>query len=551
MRSGAIEMAGLLIVVFAVVGLAGSADAVVIACSETALRTAINGAATVDTIEIPTGCTIVLTGAANDDANVSGDLDIRANTAATSLSIRGGGPLTTVIDGSAVDRVFDIGPGKAVAIENLTIRNGDATISAVTKDGGGVRADNASVSLLHVHLTGNKASAGGGLAALNGASISLLRVTISLNTATTGGGGGARLAGNDAFVDDITVSDNTSQGSGGGIEHAAGTLDLTNVTIANNTVLGAAGQGGGLRASAGSTLTNVILAGNTVPQSTNGPDCFSVQSATSTLIQDATGCAITTSTNNQLNQPANLGPLQNNGGGTPTRMPGPGSLAIDRGTNTNCLGIDQRARPRPVNSTCDIGALEVRSPIFADVPATDPFWPWVEDLATAKVTFGCTAATYCPGAPTTREQMAVFILKAVEGANFTPPACSSAPFGDVPCASPFAAWIQELVVRGITSGCGGGLYCPTGAVSREQMAVFLLKALLGASHTPPPCRAPGPFPDVPCASVFAPWVQELVDFTITAGCGGGLYCPASPVTRAQMAVFLVKTFDLPHFFFVW
>jgi hypothetical protein len=101
------------------------------------------------------------------------------------------------------------------------------------------------------------------------------------------------------------------------------------------------------------------------------------------------------------------------------------------------------------------------------------------------------------------------------------------------------------VSLGITPGCGGGNFCPTDSVTREQTAVFLLKARLGSSHTPPACTSPGPFTDVPCSNLFSPWIKELVAFTITAGCGGGLYCPTNPVTRAQMAVFLTKTFGLP------
>jgi hypothetical protein len=46
-------------------------------------------------------------------------------------------------------------------------------------------------------------------------------------------------------------------------------------------------------------------------------------------------------------------------------------------------------------------------------------------------------------------------------------------FGDVPAASPFCRWIEELANRGVVTGCGGGNYCPTADVSREQMAVFL------------------------------------------------------------------------------
>jgi hypothetical protein len=180
---------------------------------------------------------------------------------------------------------------------------------------------------------------------------------------------------------------------------------------------------------------------------------------------------------------------------------------------------------------------------FADVPPAHLFYRFVETLFHVGVTAGCTPTTYCPDGSTTREQMAVFLLRAREGAGFAPPPCTTAPFPDVPCSSPFAAWVQELVARGITAGCGGGLYCPTNPVTREQMAVFLLKTSQGAGFTPPPCTAAA-FSDVPCSSPFAPWVQELVARGITAGCGGGLYCPGDPVTRGQMAVFLTKTFGL-------
>jgi hypothetical protein len=46
-------------------------------------------------------------------------------------------------------------------------------------------------------------------------------------------------------------------------------------------------------------------------------------------------------------------------------------------------------------------------------------------------------------------------------------------FGDVPAASPFCRWIEELARRSVVTGCGGGNYCPTAPVTREQMSVFL------------------------------------------------------------------------------
>jgi hypothetical protein len=52
------------------------------------------------------------------------------------------------------------------------------------------------------------------------------------------------------------------------------------------------------------------------------------------------------------------------------------------------------------------------------------------------------------------------------------------------------------------------------------------------------------FGDVACPSLFADWVEQLATEQITGGCGGGNYCPVSPSTRGQMAVFLVKTLKL-------
>lgn len=54
---------------------------------------------------------------------------------------------------------------------------------------------------------------------------------------------------------------------------------------------------------------------------------------------------------------------------------------------------------------------------------------------------------------------------------------ASATFADVPVGSPFHQFVEALVASGITGGCGGGLYCPDAPVTRGQMAVFLSAAL--------------------------------------------------------------------------
>ena len=86
---------------------------------------------------------------------------------------------------------------------------------------------------------------------------------------------------------------------------------------------------------------------------------------------------------------------------------------------------------------------------------------------------GCGPNLYCPTAPATREQMAVFVLRTLDPA-LNPPACAPPNlFADVPETSRFCRWIEELANRGVVTGCGGGNYCPTAHVTREQMSVFL------------------------------------------------------------------------------
>jgi len=57
------------------------------------------------------------------------------------------------------------------------------------------------------------------------------------------------------------------------------------------------------------------------------------------------------------------------------------------------------------------------------------------------------------------------------------PAPANATFNDVPSGDPAYQFIEALVASGITAGCGGGNYCPNAPLTRRQMAVFLSKAL--------------------------------------------------------------------------
>jgi len=181
---------------------------------------------------------------------------------------------------------------------------------------------------------------------------------------------------------------------------------------------------------------------------------------------------------------------------------------------------------------------------FLDVPPANQFHADVVSLVRAGITAGCGAGKFCPGNPVTRAQMAVFLLRAEHGAAYQPPPATGTVFLDVPAGSFAAAWIERLAAEGITGGCGAGKYCPGAPVKRAQMAPLLLKTEHGAGYQPPPATGTV-FTDVPAGAFGAAWIERLAAEGVTAGCGGGKYCPAAPTQRGQMATFVVRTFSLP------
>ena len=182
-------------------------------------------------------------------------------------------------------------------------------------------------------------------------------------------------------------------------------------------------------------------------------------------------------------------------------------------------------------------------PSFVDVPPG--FWAedYINAIFNAGITQGCssTPMKYCPQDDVTRDQMAAFIVRALEG---EPPAdyCDTgSPFSDVSPASGFCKYIKRLSELEITQGCGPGIYCPEAAVTRDQMAAFIVRALEGdlpADY----CDTGSPFSDVSPASGFCKYIKRLSELEITQGCGPGIYCPKTTVTRDQMAAFLARAF---------
>jgi hypothetical protein len=159
------------------------------------------------------------------------------------------------------------------------------------------------------------------------------------------------------------------------------------------------------------------------------------------------------------------------------------SNAITAGVGGGNYGVDQptlRQQMAVFLMKAKHGLCYVPPPcttqIFTDVPCSSNFAPWINELVAEGVTGGCAGgSTYCPTDPVKRQQMAVLLLKTVEGISYVPPDCTDATFTDMPCDNPFAPWVYDLVARNITGGCGGGLYCSANPATRGQMAVFVVK----------------------------------------------------------------------------
>ena len=215
--------------------------------------------------------------------------------------------------------------------------------------------------------------------------------------------------------------------------------------------------------------------------------------------------------------------------------------AIDVVAARSSVIDDYDGHSRPVGQTADVGADEWNSagPIppsgFRDVPSGHLFEDDITWLAAEGITQGCNPPLndlYCPDQAVTREQMATFLVRALG----LPPSPDE-PFTDT-AGSVHQANIRALAAAGITRGCNpptNDHFCPTASVTRGAMAAFLVRAL-GLTDVSGGNR----FVDDD-GSVFELDIDRLATSGITQGCNppvGDRFCPNRSVTRAQMAAFL-------------
>lgn len=182
---------------------------------------------------------------------------------------------------------------------------------------------------------------------------------------------------------------------------------------------------------------------------------------------------------------------------------------------------------------------------YTDVPANHPFADTIRLMRYLGVTSGCTATEFCPDAITTRGQMAVFIIRSLLGSD-TFTIPEGPYFADVLGSHPQYRYIQKMRELGITNGCNATSYCPDDPVTRSQMAAFLIRARLAISAGQTfPFPDTFAFADVPPAYLTYNAIQKMKEQGITSGCAPNAYCPDQLTTRGQMSVFLMRAFVAP------
>jgi hypothetical protein len=168
---------------------------------------------------------------------------------------------------------------------------------------------------------------------------------------------------------------------------------------------------------------------------------------------------------------------------------------------------------------------------FSDVWAHDVHAGAIVTVADAGITVGCgTGNRFCPQHAVSREQVATFITRALA----LPADEGGGSFADVDGVH--ASSIGALSLAGLTQGCAPDRFCPRDGLTRAEMASFLARSLeLGDGRST--------FADVRPGSTHAGAIAALADHGVTEGCAPNRFCPSAVVTRAQMASFLARVLE--------
>lgn len=193
--------------------------------------------------------------------------------------------------------------------------------------------------------------------------------------------------------------------------------------------------------------------------------------------------------------------------------------------------------------------VSVNTPMqtFNDVPPSHPFYSDIEATVAAGVMEGETSLTFNPWGGLLRGYAAQIIERAAFGQFSSPALPNPTHFTDV-TSHVYRNWIEDFAERGITNGCGFQAYCPDVTIPRDQMAVFLVRAIDGVNN-PPPTPSTQRFADVSPSHPFYAYIDRLAALNITNGCGFNssnqlIFCPTDGVSRGQAAALLKRAFNL-------
>jgi hypothetical protein len=189
-------------------------------------------------------------------------------------------------------------------------------------------------------------------------------------------------------------------------------------------------------------------------------------------------------------------------------------------------------------------------PLFADVSWGDWAYDEIEACFCAGVVSGYPDGTYHPEHAVTRDQMAVYISRALAGGDAVPGGPAEPTFLDVPPGHWAYDYIEYAADADIVTGYQDGTYQPGLALDRAQMAVFVARSIVdptgedGLAEYAPPAVAT--FPDVQPDFWAYAHVEYIADPTraIAQGYSDGRYHPEYICTRDQMAVYMARAFKL-------
>jgi hypothetical protein len=518
----------------------------------------------------------------------------------------------TITDSTVSENVAELGgSGSIFSDGELSITQSSIDGSVSSGSAGGI-AILGHATISDSSVDGSADSCGGGIVIGVTGAAEITNSFIRGNNYDDGGGGLCNFGS--ATLRNSTISGVGFGGSGGGVVNY-GTMTLTNCTVVDGSAI----DGGGIFNTPVGTmnLINTVVARNSLfNESFLGPDCLgSITSLGHNLIGDPSGCTITLLANDKTGDPG-LGALI---GGAAS--PIAGSVLIDSGDPTDCSSSDQLGQARTDgdgNGTvvCDIGAVEFQ-PVIPVGLVVDPMVAkesdgngvlepgetvivraqWRNDsketrvlagsasdfqgpagsdyaipdstadygTAPAQTTVDCQASGDCysisissSGARPATHWDATFEEALENGPARIWKVHVGESFADVLRSNLYYKPIETLLHNGVALGCTTDAFCPADPVRRDQMAIFLGRALAGGAANIPgsglvgartyTCALGGSslFSDIAPDDASCRAIHYIASQNVTEGCGNGEFCVSPDVTRAAMSMFVARSMVAPR-----